>query len=262
MAEPATERPTPVLETRALTKHYGGVRALEGADLAIAPGEQVAIVGDNGAGKSTFVRGISGVERPTSGSVLVGGAEMSFAAPAEARAAGIETVYQDLALAGHLDVPANIFLGREIHRMRLGPLSWLDKRRMREEAERLLARTGIKIPDMSQPLMRLSGGQRQSVAITRAAGWGSRLIIMDEPTAALGVQETQKVEEIIRGLRGSDTAVLMVSHNLRQVFDLVDRVVVFRRGRIVGDRRTADASAEDIVALITGADAGSELAHV
>jgi fructose transport system ATP-binding protein len=245
-----------VLETRGLTKHYGGVEALSDANFHIRKGEHVAIVGDNGAGKSTFVRNITGVERPTAGTILFEGQEVHFRAPLEARKRGIETVYQNLALAEHLDVPANIFLGREDYLFRLGPLSWLNKRRMRREAERLLERTGIKIPDLSQPLMSMSGGQRQCVAISRAAGWGAKLIIMDEPTAALGIQETTRVETIIRGLKDQGIPVILISHNLRQVFKLVDRIVVFRRGRIVGslDAKTTDGNA--VVSLITGIDQG------
>lgn len=245
-----------VLETRGLTKRYGGVEALTGADFAIRRGEHVAIVGDNGAGKSTFVRNITGVEQPTAGTVLFEGRDVQFRAPLEARSHGIETVYQNLALADHLDVPSNIFLGRERYVFRLGPLSWLDKRTMRREAQRLLERTGISIPDLDQPLMSMSGGQRQCVAISRAAGWGAKLIIMDEPTAALGIQETTKVETIISGLRDEGVPVILISHNLRQVFKLVDKIVVFRRGRIVGslDAKTTDGNA--VVSLITGIDQG------
>jgi len=153
-------------------------------------------------------------------------------------------------------VPANIFLGREEYYFRLGPLSWMNKRKMRAEAARVLERTGIKIPDLTQPLMSMSGGQRQCVAISRAAGWNAKLIIMDEPTAALGIQETTRVENIIKGLREQGVPVILISHNLRQVFKLVDRIVVFRRGRIVGslDAKTTDGNA--VVSLITGIDQG------
>ena len=245
-----------VLETRGLTKHYGGVQALNDADVILHEGEHIAIVGDNGAGKSTFVRNITGVERPTAGQMLFGGELVDFHSPLEAREAGIETVYQNLALADHLDVPANIFLGREEYHFRLGPLSWLNKRKMRSESERLLAQTGIKIPDLSQLLMGMSGGQRQCVAISRAAGWGSKLIIMDEPTAALGVQETTRVETIIRGLKDKGIPVILVSHNLRQVFKLVDRILVFRQGRIVGSLDAQETDGNAVVSLITGLDQG------
>ncbi len=245
-----------VLETRSLTKHYGGVEALTGADFVLRRGEHIAIVGDNGAGKSTFVRNITGVERPTSGKIFFEGREVHFHAPLEAREAGIETVYQNLALADHLDVPSNIFLGREEYYFRLGPLSWLNKRKMRRQSEELLAQTGIRIPDLDQALMSMSGGQRQCVAISRAAGWGSKLIVMDEPTAALGIQETTRVENIIKGLRERGVPVILVSHNLRQVFKLVDRIVVFRRGRIVGSLDAKETDGNAVVSLITGIDQG------
>ena len=245
-----------ILETKGLTKHYGGVQALNDADFKMYADEHIAIVGDNGAGKSTFVRNITGVEQRTSGAVFIDGQPVNFASPQEARAHGIETVYQNLALADHLDVPANIFLGREAVRFRLGPLSWLDKKAMMRRATELLEQTGIKIPDLRQPVAGMSGGQRQCVAISRAAGWGSKLIIMDEPTAALGIQETTRVENIIRGLKERGVPVIIISHNLRQVFNLVDRIVVFRQGRIAGVLDAKEASGNDVVAMITGVDQG------
>ena len=245
-----------ILETKSLTKHYGGVQALNHADFKMYSDEHVAIVGDNGAGKSTFVRNITGVEQRTSGDVLFDGVSVNFNAPSEARAMGIETVYQNLALADHLDVPSNIFLGREEFYFKAGPLSWLNKKAMHKRAIELLDDTGIKIPDLTQPVAGMSGGQRQCVAISRAAGWGSKLIIMDEPTAALGIQETTRVEEIIRNLKTRGVPVIIVSHNLRQVFNLVDRIVVFRQGRIVGILDARKASGNDVVAMITGVDQG------
>ncbi len=245
-----------ILETKSLTKHYGGVQALNDANFKMYSDEHVAIVGDNGAGKSTFVRNITGVEQRTSGDVLFDGVSVNFNAPSEARAMGIETVYQNLALADHLDVPSNIFLGREEVYFKAGPLSWLNKKAMHKRAIELLDDTGIKIPDLTQPVAGMSGGQRQCVAISRAAGWGSKLIIMDEPTAALGIQETTRVEEIIRNLKTRGVPVIIVSHNLRQVFNLVDRIVVFRQGRIVGILDAKKASGNDVVAMITGVDQG------
>jgi len=245
-----------ILETKSLTKHYGGVQALNDANFKMYSDEHVAIVGDNGAGKSTFVRNITGVEQRTSGDVLFDGVSVNFNAPSEARAMGIETVYQNLALADHLDVPSNIFLGREEVYFKAGPLSWLNKKAMHKRAIELLDDTGIKIPDLTQPVAGMSGGQRQCVAISRAAGWGSKLIIMDEPTAALGIQETTRVEEIIRNLKTRGVPVIIVSHNLRQVFNLVDRIVVFRQGRIVGILDARKASGNDVVAMITGVDQG------
>lgn len=243
----------PVLEIQKLTKHYGGVKALTDAQFQLLPGEHAAIVGDNGAGKSTFVRLITGVEQPNTGDILLDGQKVSFQSPLDARDQGIETVYQTLALAEDLDVPANIFLGREITRLNLGPLSILNHKAMREQSNAMLATTGVKIQDMSESLRGMSGGQRQCVAIARAAGFAKKLIILDEPTAALGVQETARVEEIIKGLKQRGVPLIIISHNLRQVFDLVDRIWVFRQGRIICSRLTRETSPEEIVGLITGA---------
>ena len=256
-----------VLETRGLTKHYGGVHALNDADFFLEPGEHIAVVGDNGAGKSTFVRNITGVEQPTAGRIVFYGEDVSFRSPLDARRAGIETVYQNLALADHLDVPANIFLGREDaydsikipglpFSIPLGPFAWMKAGSMREHATELLEKTGVKIPDLSESLAGMSGGQRQCVAIARATGWGEKLIIMDEPTAALGIQETTRVENIIRGLKEQGIPVIIISHNLRQVFNLVDRIWVFRQGRIVGNKKTSETEPNEIVSMITGLDQG------
>jgi fructose transport system ATP-binding protein len=241
-----------ILETRGLTKRYGGVHALEDADFTLSPGEHVAVVGDNGAGKSTFVRQITGVERRTSGQIFLGGKEVHFADPLEAREAGIETVFQNLALADDLDVPSNLFLGREVFRFPLGPFSWLDRRQMRQRTLEALQQTAVKIPNIDNKIRNMSGGQRQCVAIARAAAFASKLVIMDEPTAALGVQETAQVENIIRGLKQRGIPLILVSHNLRQVFDLVDRIWVFRRGRIVGSVDRDKTTGNEVVSLITG----------
>ena len=256
-----------ILETQGLTKHYGGVHALNDADFFLEAGEHVAVVGDNGAGKSTFVRNITGVEQPTSGRTVFYGDDVKFASPLDAREAGIETVYQNLALADHLDVPANIFLGREDAydaikipglslSIPLGPFAWMKAGSMRDHAAALLEKTGVKIPDLSESLAGMSGGQGQCVAIARAAGWGKKLIIMDEPTAALGIQETTRVENMIRGLKDQGIPVIIISHNLRQVFNLVDRIWVFRQGRIVGHRKTSETEPNEIVSMITGLDQG------
>ena len=244
---------TPVLSIDGLTKHYGGVRALTDAQFQLMPGEHAAIVGDNGAGKSTFVRLITGVEQPNSGEIRLDGKAVQFSSPLDARDQGMETVYQNLALAEDLDVPANIFLGRELTRVSLGPLSFLNHAEMRRQSVEMLKTTGVKIQDLSESMRGMSGGQRQCVAIARAAGFATKLIILDEPTAALGVQETARVEEIIRGLKERGVPLIIISHNLRQVFDLVDRIWVFRQGRIICSRRTAVTNPEEIVGLITGA---------
>lgn len=250
-----------VLETKGLTKYYGGVHALEEADFVLKKGEHVAIMGDNGAGKSTFVRQITGVEQRTSGTVIFEGKEVNFRGPIDAREAGIETVFQTLALADHLDVPDNIFLGREKTKWNwLGPFRILDYKKMREDTIAALDKTAVKIPNIRNTIQNMSGGQRQCVAIARTASFQSRLTIMDEPTAALGVQETAQVENIIRNLKDAGEPLILISHNMRQVFDLADRIVVFRRGRICAnlDIKKDKITGEDVVAYITGAKTGEE----
>ncbi|SHH30165.1 monosaccharide ABC transporter ATP-binding protein, CUT2 family [Cognatiyoonia sediminum] len=248
-----------VLETRGLTKHYGGVQALNDANFILKKGEHVAIMGDNGAGKSTFVRQITGVEQRTSGDVIFDGQPVNFTGPIDAREAGIETVFQTLALADHLDVPDNLFLGREKTKLDwLGPFRLLDYKSMRQDTLDALERTGVKIPNIRNTIERMSGGQRQCVAIARTASFASKLTIMDEPTAALGVQETAQVENIIRTLKEQGEPLILVSHNMRQVMDLVDRIIVFRRGRIVANLRKEETDGQDIVAYITGAKTGAE----
>lgn len=245
-----------ILRTEGLTKHYGGVEALNNADFELRDGEHIAIVGDNGAGKSTFVRQITGVEQPTSGKIFFDGEEVHFSSPLDAREAGIEAVFQNLALANDLDVPANIFLGREEFYFNLGPFSFLNEKKMLQKAQEGLDKTGVKIPDLSITIGNMSGGQRQCVAISRSAAFASKMIIMDEPTAALGVQETTQVENIIRNLKDQGVPLILVSHNLRQVFNLVDRIVVFRRGEIVGTLDAKNTDGNEVVSLITGVQSG------
>ena len=250
-----------VLKTQDLTKHYGGVHALEKANFEIRKGEHVAIMGDNGAGKSTFVRQITGVEQRTSGKVWLYGDEVHFAGPLDAREAGIETVFQTLALADDLDVPDNLFLGREITKFDwLGPFRFLDYKAMRKATIAGLEKTAVKIPNIRNTIQNMSGGQRQCVAIARTATFHSRLTIMDEPTAALGVQETAQVENIIRTLKEAGEPLILISHNMRQVMDLVDRIVVFRRGRICANLLKEETDGQDIVAYITGAKTQPEYA--
>ncbi|MFA8443080.1 ATP-binding cassette domain-containing protein [Yoonia sp.] len=248
-----------ILQTKGLTKHYGGVHALEDADFVLKRGEHVAIMGDNGAGKSTFVRQITGVEQRTRGTVIFDGEEVHFGGPLDAREAGIETVFQTLALADDLNVPDNLFLGREKTKFNwLGPFRFLDYAAMREDTKAGLVKTGVKIPNIKNTIANMSGGQRQCVAIARTATFASKLTIMDEPTAALGVQETAQVENIVRTLKDQGESLILVSHNMRQVFDLVDRIVVFRRGRIVANLNKEDTDGQDVVAYITGAKTGAE----
>lgn len=244
----------PALRATDISKRFGGVVALDSVSIALAAGQITGLVGDNGAGKSTLIRILSAVTAPDSGVIELQGSPVHFTSPAAAREAGIETVYQDLALAGNLPVWANIFLGRELLRGPK-PLAILDKPRMAAEARDMLSRLSRNMPPLEAPASRLSGGQRQAIAIARAAAWGSNVIIMDEPTAALGPAETRSVEEVILELRDRGFAVLIISHNLEQVFRLVDEVYVLRRGRMIGNRRLAEITPEDLVAMITGAAA-------
>ena len=249
-----------ILKTEGLTKHYGGVHALVGADFELKAGEHVAIVGDNGAGKSTFVRQITGVEQRTAGKVWFDGHEVTFNGPLEAREAGMECVFQNLALADDLDVPSNLFLGREKIWLNLGPFSILNRRAMREATVEALKKTAVRIPNILNPIRNMSGGQRQCVAIARSATFASKLIIMDEPTAALGVQETAQVENIIKSLKSQGVPLILVSHNLRQVFDLVDRIIVFRRGHLVANLKSSETDGNDIVSYITGVKSQNQAA--
>ncbi|MFZ5962800.1 ATP-binding cassette domain-containing protein [Thalassococcus sp. BH17M4-6] len=250
-----------ILETRDLTKYYCGVHALEGANFTLRKGEHVAIMDDNGAGKSTFVRQITGVEQRTRGEVLFDGKPVHFAGPLEAREAGIEAVFQNLALADDLDVSDNLFLGREKTKWNwLGPFRLLDYKAMRADTIAALEKTAVKIPNIRNTIQNMSGGQRQCVAIARTATFHSKLTIMDEPTAALGVQETAQVENIIRTLKEQGEPLILISHNMRQVMDLVDRIVVFRRGRICANLRKEDTDGQDVVAYITGAKTQPEYA--
>ncbi|MDX3107087.1 ATP-binding cassette domain-containing protein [Nonomuraea angiospora] len=247
-----TENGTPLLETHDVSLAFGSVRALADVSLTLRRGEITALVGDNGAGKSTLVRCISGIHRPQSGRIVFDGTETDFRSPEDAREAGIETVHQNLALVEDLTVWQNLFLNREIVR-RFGPVALLDRRAMQARAREMVSTLAVNVPAVKSRVRRLSGGQRQAVAICRAAGFSSKLVIMDEPTAALGVQETARVEELILRLRDEGHAVLLISHNFAQVMRLSQQVWVMRAGRCVGGRRTAETTGEEIVALITGA---------
>jgi D-xylose transport system ATP-binding protein len=243
----------PLLEVSDVDKNFGAVRALSGASLTLARGEITALVGDNGAGKSTLVRCITGVHRPDGGTIRFNGKEVHFHAPEDARALGIETVYQDLALVEDLAVWQNLFLNREITRG-VGPLRLLNKRAMIASAETTLSRLAVTVPSVRSTVRRMSGGQRQSIAISRAISWGSTLVIMDEPTAALGIRETRAVEELIKRLREEGITVLLISHDFDQVMRLSDQIWVLRQGTVAGGRRTAETTGEQIVAMITGVD--------
>ena len=239
----------PLVRIAGVRKEFGAVVALEKVDLDVKAGEIVALVGDNGAGKTTLIKLIAGVHPPTAGQLLLDGEAVRLANPNDSRRHGIEVVFQDLALANNQPVYMNLFLGRELVR---GPLRRLDRARMACETAALLDELDIRVPSPRVPIRALSGGQRQGVAIARATHWGERLILMDEPTAALGVQETARVEDTIVRMRERGKAILIVSHSLDQVFRLADRICVLRRGRQVGVRTTADTDGDEIVAMITG----------
>jgi ABC-type sugar transport system ATPase subunit len=249
VSPPAT---TPLLEARGIGKRFGAVVALDAIDLALYPGEVLALVGDNGAGKSTFIKILAGAHPPSAGELWWDGAPVRLASPIAAAAHGIATIYQELALAENLSACENVFLGRELSRKVLG-IPFLRRSAMRARVVRLLAELDAHLPDPDQPVGSLSGGQRQAVAIARALELDARLVIMDEPTAALAVAETRKVLALARHLRDRGKAVLLISHNIQEVFEIADRIVVFRRGRKVAERARAASDPEEIVALITGA---------
>ena len=247
--------PGPILEAQGLVKRYGQVVALDGADFDLYPGEILAIIGDNGAGKSTLIKALSGALQPDEGEIYLDGQRVHFRAPRDARRAGIETVYQDLAVAPALDIASNIFLGRE--QRRRGPLGlvlrMLDKRAMRREATRHFSELKIGIQSITQPVESLSGGQRQGVAVARAATWAQRLVIMDEPTAALGVKETGQVLDLIKRVRERGLPVILISHDMPNVFELADRIQIMRLGKRVAVVTPQSHSMPEAVALMTGA---------
>ncbi|MEV6235815.1 ATP-binding cassette domain-containing protein [Lentzea sp. NPDC051838] len=247
---------TPVLQARGLVKRYGKVTALAGSDIELLPGEILAVIGDNGAGKSSLIKALSGAVIPDEGSIFVDGEEVSFSTPLDARRAGIETVHQSLAVSPSLDIAANLFLGRE--RRRPGVLGsvfrMLDRAGMREEARRQLDALGIMtIQNPGQAVETLSGGQRQAVAVARAAAFGSRVVIMDEPTAALGVRESRAVLDLILQVRERGLPVILISHNMPHVFEVADRIHIQRLGRRKAVVDPKSVSMSDAVAIMTGA---------
>lgn len=248
----------PVVAVRGITKHFGSVQALRGVDMEVYPGEVLGLVGDNGAGKSTLVNILSGALQPNAGSIYVDGQEVTFASSLEARRLGIETVYQDLSLAPDLSVWANIFLGRETTVK--GPMrffGWLDRKSMAKSAEADLERTRIRIGSVGSLAGRLSGGQRQAIAVGRAVAWGSKVLLMDEPTAALGVEQQERVGELVASVAAQGVPVLLISHNLPQVYRLCHRVAVLFQGQVVADLRPGECAVDDIVSWITGAALGA-----
>lgn len=241
----------PVLAARSVSKAYGGVAAVQDVTLEFPAGSVTAIVGDNGAGKSTLIKILSGVLQPDSGHIEIDGHQVKFASPHTARQLGVETVHQDLALADHRDVAENLFMGRELEHG-IGPLGILAKRRMRSEASRAIAELQVRIPSVRQEVRKLSGGQRQAIAIGRAVYWGSRVLIMDEPMAALGLVEAGRVQELIGRLRERSITQIIVSHNLDHVFSLSTRIAVMRLGRLVKVKETASTDHEEIVRTVAG----------
>lgn len=252
---------TPLLVAKSLVKHYGSVEALRGASFQVDSGEVVALIGDNGAGKSTLVKCLSGAEQPDSGEILLDGKSVTLSSPTTARRLGIETVYQDLAVAPDLDPAANLFLGRELKRKGiLGALGMLDKREMRSRASKEFSRLGVTLQSIDVPIGALSGGQRQSVAVARSVVWASKVVFMDEPTAALGVVQRERVLDVIRKVRDAGMAVVLISHNMPEVLSVSDRVEVLRLGKRVARFQAKDASLEDLVGAMTGAMTQEEAA--
>jgi len=244
----------PMLQVRELTKRFGGLTAVDRVDLEVHPGEVVGLLGDNGAGKSTLLKMVSGVYRPDGGQIFFQGREIRLGSPMDALELGIETLYQDLALAENLNVYSNIFLGREKTRPFLGFLRVLDHHAMHGESEKVLKRLEIEIPSLKRTIKTLSGGQRQAVAIGRSIYWNAKLLIMDEPTAALGVQEQRKVLDLVRVLRSQNIPIIVISHQLYDIFSVTDRLVIMRRGRKVAERLTRETNPDEVVGLITGAE--------
>jgi simple sugar transport system ATP-binding protein len=246
-----------VLSVRGIEKSFGGVRALRGVSFDLHPGEVVGLLGDNGAGKSTLVKCIAGTHVPDAGEIRVDGQPVTIAHPDQARALGIETVFQELALIDSLDVASNLFLGRETVRRTRGArwCGWLDRRAMERETVETLERLQIRIPSLKAPVASLSGGQRQSIAVGRAVAWGRHIVLLDEPAAALGVEQAAHVLELVERLGEHGVAVVLITHNMQHVLDVCGRVVVLRHGTKVADRPAEGLTGQDLVSLITGATA-------
>jgi fructose transport system ATP-binding protein len=243
----------PLLLVRNLTKHFGPVIALNGVNLELFPGDALGLIGDNGSGKSTFINLLSGVHSATGGEISIDGRPPHRSGPAAARAAGIETIYQDLSLCPDLTVAENFFLGREMVAAPSGPLGWLKRKQMQAKTEASLSELGIQLPDgVDTRIGNLSGGQRQAVAVGRAIAWGSKVVLMDEPTAALAVKESNRVGAFVQTMAGRGLGVILISHDLPQVHEVCNRIAVLRRGTLVADIRTADCTVDDMVALVTG----------
>lgn len=254
MSEPGSK---PILELRGINKRFGAVQALSEVDFEVYPAEVVGLVGDNGAGKSTLVKIISGVHQADSGQYVFDGREVTVTSPRQAAELGIETVYQDLALCDNLDVVANLYLGREeLQAVIPGVLRTLDEITMEREARRVVEELHVRIPSVRTQVANLSGGQRQSTAVARAVMWNSKIVLLDEPTAALGVEQTRLVKDLIVRLREEGLGVVVISHNLADVFDVSDRIIVLYLGRRVATFDTHTTNPEQVVSAITGAEYG------
>jgi D-xylose transport system ATP-binding protein len=241
----------PILSVEHVSKSFGAVEALKDISLSINAGEVVALLGDNGAGKSTLVKIIAGTMQPDTGSLLFEGRPVVIDSPATAKQLGIETVYQDLSICPNMDVVANFFMGRELYRNVLG-LKLLRERAMREETERTLRDIGTQIPSVFTTMEHLSGGQRQAVELCRFVHWGGKLVLLDEPFAALGVRQTHRGLELIEQVRARGVAVVVITHNMLHAFQVADRIIVLRQGRIAGVRAVAETTTDEVVTLITG----------
>ena len=241
----------PLARVVSLTKSYGGLRALDGVTFDVFRGEILALVGDNGAGKSTLVKALAGAQPPDEGRIEIEGRPVQLKSPGDADAAGIGCLHQGLGLVDTLNVPENVFLGRERLSKMFGLIPQLDHRAMREQTIELLDRFGVHLPRLNDPVVKLSGGQRQTVAISRLLLQDVRLVIMDEPMAALGVEEGRRVLELVHNMRDRGISVIVISHNLEHVFQLADRIAVLKNGSLVGIAETATTSREEIVGMIT-----------
>ena len=247
----------PVIECKDVKKTFGGVRALQGVSISLYPGEVAALVGDNGAGKSTLVKILGGTYAPDSGSIVIDEAVLTHLTPHQASQHGIEVVYQDLALCDNLTAGGNIVLGREPVRFTFLGLKFMDGKLAKQVGREQIARLGARVPNWDMPVRQLSGGQRQALAIARAMISGHRLIVLDEPTAALGVKQTQATLELVRSIAAQNVAVMLIMHNLDQIFEVSNRIIVLRHGAICLNKKVADTSKEEVVAHMTGLDVGT-----
>jgi simple sugar transport system ATP-binding protein len=253
MSLPSSPQGEPVLKANGIYKSFGAVKVLRGVDFYVTPGEIVSLAGENGAGKSTLIKILTGVYSADAGMIHFSGRPVRISSPHDSRQLGIEAIYQDLSLVDAVTATENIFLGKELRKRVLGLFPVLDHRRMRDEAARVLREAKINVPSVTNPVEKLSGGQRQSIAIARAVYWDARVMIMDEPTAALGVKESRQITELIKHLRQRGMAIIVISHNMEEVFNIVDRVVVLRLGRIAMNKQIGETTKEEVVKHMMGA---------